>query len=125
MIEKNALTKDMKKVMVKLKVLKIIGIKRTYPYAIVKEIAQSKHMAQFFSSRDAIKDEIYNTINVLEKAGYIRLANSGSRHTGQEKHSKPDLPANYYTITKEGKAVLNSTKKIFISSMKEISDMFK
>lgn len=115
MIEKNFLTKDMKKIMIKVKILKLIGSKRTYSYAITKEIAQSKHMARFFSGKGAVKDEVYNTINALEKSGYIRLV----------KQPKSGRVTNYYAITKEGKSVLDDTKKVFASSMKEISKIFK
>jgi DNA-binding PadR family transcriptional regulator len=115
LIEKNSLTKDMKKVMMKVKVLKVIGANRMYSYAIINEIASSPSLAQFFSCREAIKDEVYNTINILEKAGYIRLARQST--TGRI--------VKYYEITKDGKSVLNGAKKVYTASIKEISNMFK
>jgi DNA-binding PadR family transcriptional regulator len=115
----------MKKAILKARVLRMIGARRTYAYAIVKEIEGSPHAARFFRGRNEIKDEVYNTIKVLEKSGYIRLANEKSGPARSAKQPKSDRLTNYYTITKEGKSVLNGAKKILVSSIKEISDMFK
>lgn len=115
MIEKNVLTKDMKKVVIKMKVLKIIEIKKTYSYAIIKKIAESKHMAQFFGDINTIRTEVYNTINILEKSGYIRLA----------KQSKTGRITNYYMITEKGRYVLNNARKVFVLSIKEIASLFE
>jgi DNA-binding PadR family transcriptional regulator len=110
LIEKNSLTKDMKKVMIKIKILKIIATNRMYSYAIINEIANSQNLTKFFNRREAIKDEVYNTINILEKSGYIRVA----------RQSTTVRVVKYYEITKEGKSVLNSAKKVYAASIKEI-----
>lgn len=101
--------------MLKLRVLRMIGKKNIYSYAIVKEFSEGKHAKRFFGSKKAIKNEVYNTINLLEKSGCIKLSNK----------SKSPRIKNYYKITNKGKLALGSIRKVFISSMKEISYVFK
>lgn len=115
MIEKNSLTKDIKKVVVKVKILKIIESRKVYSYALIKEISDNKRIGSFFGSKKEIRDEVYNTIKILEKSGYITLTRRLT--TGRR--------TNYYTITREGRMVLKNARSIFASSMKEISRMFE
>lgn len=62
-----------------------------------------------------VKNDIYNTINALEKSGYIKAkAEMGEMHFKK-----------YYTITESGSSALAQTKKLFMSSMKSLMQILK
>jgi DNA-binding PadR family transcriptional regulator len=115
LVEKSLLKKDMKNMMLKLKILRMISRNKTYSYAIVKDFTENSRASKFFGGKQAIKNQVYNTINALEKSGYIRLS----------KQLKSKTAKNYYIITHDGKSALDGTRKVFASSMKEISYILK
>lgn len=109
------LNKDMKKIMLKMRILRMIDKENIYSYAIVKKFAERPHSGRLFSSKRATKNEVYNTISALEKSGYIKQAGK----------SKSARAQNYYKTTSKGKSALASARKVFISSMKEVSHIFR
>lgn len=102
------MNKDMRHIVLKLLLLKRIKGGRTYSYALVKEFSNDKISGLLQKKQDNVKNDIYNTINALEKSGYIKV----KAETGKIR------PKKYYTITKSGNSALLQTKKLFMSSMK-------
>lgn len=116
MQDQGFLNKDMKKMLFKLRVLRTISKKKIYSYAIIKQFQESPHAKRLFgNNKSAIKNEVYNTINALEKSNYIKISAK----------SKSVRIKNYYKITTKGQSALKSTKKVFVLSMKEISNILK
>lgn len=107
------LNRDMKKTMLKLAILRRSSKEKVYPYAIVKEFSERRHGAGLFDDGKDIKNGVYNTIKVLENSGYIHL--SGQKFGSRAK--------NYYAITRKGRLVLDSTRRVLAESMKELSSI--
>ncbi len=109
------MSKDMRHIVLKLLILKSIKNGKTYSYALVKKFSNA-HISGLLQKEDGnVKNDIYNTINALEKSGYIRVK-AGSNNARSKK---------YYTLTGSGKATLEQTKKIFLSSMKSLMEIMR
>ena len=107
------MSKDMRHIVLKLLILKSIKNGKTYSYALVKKFSNDRVSRLLQKDDGNVKNDIYNTINALEKAGYIK-AKAGSNNARSKK---------YYTLTRSGKATLVQTKRIFISSMKSLMEI--
>jgi DNA-binding PadR family transcriptional regulator len=104
------MNKDMRHMVLKLLILKRIKSGRTYSYALIKEFSNDGISGLLQKEHGNVKNDIYNTINALEKSGYIKVkAESGKIR-----------PKKYYTITKSGNSALLQTKKLFMGSMKSL-----
>lgn len=110
------MTKDMMHIILKLKLLYRIQSGRVHSYALIKEFESSPHIMDFISKHGgSVKSSIYNTVNALEKSGYVKTSadKDGSR-------SKK-----YYTITSEGRKALKESKGLFIKSMRELTSIIR
>ncbi|MDE1810788.1 MAG: hypothetical protein KGH66_01995 [Candidatus Micrarchaeota archaeon] len=104
------MTKDMKRQVLKLMVLRRIRAGRAYSYAIIKELG-NEHLSMFLKKdTGSVKNDVYNTINALERSGYIKFT-PASKLAGGKK---------YCVITAQGRSVLLESKRLFIESMKEL-----
>jgi DNA-binding PadR family transcriptional regulator len=104
------MNKDMRHMVLKLLILKRIKSGRTYSYALIKEFSNERISGLLQKDHTNVKNDIYNTINALEKSGYIKV----KAETGKIR------PKKYYTITKSGNAALLQTKRLFMGSMKNL-----
>lgn len=109
----NFLSKDMKKAMLKVRLLMRISRARVNSYTLLKEMERSKHSKRLFESRAEMKNEIYNTINSLESSGYIKSL---------QKIENSRLK-NYYTLTKKGEDIRRSAREIFRRNVKELASL--
>lgn len=111
MRNENFLNKDMKKVMLKIRILRRIGRERVNSYALLNEFGKSRHLSRLFADKDEMKNEIYNTIKSLENSNYIESA----------KRTENGRQKNYYTLTKKGSGLLKSAKAIFRRHIAELA----
>jgi DNA-binding PadR family transcriptional regulator len=109
------MSKDMRHIVLKLLILKSIKNGKTYSYALVKKFSNDRISGMLQKKDGEVKNDIYNTINALEKSGYIK-AKSGVNNERSKK---------YYTLTSSGKATLAQTKRIFLSSMKSLMEIMR
>ncbi len=98
------MTKEMRRTILKIRILMSIKKKRTYAYAILKEFG-SGSFANFIGP--TIKNDIYNSLSALEKSGYIKHSVSVTR-SGVKK---------YYSITAKGLKTSKTLKDAFKESM--------
>ena len=109
------MNKDMRHIVLKLLILKRIKSGRTYSYALLKEFSNDRISGLLQKEKGNVKNDIYNTINALEKSGYIKV-----RAGAYKARSKK-----YYALTSSGKLALAQTKKIFISSMRSLIEIMR
>ncbi len=103
---------EAKRVVIKLRLLARIKCGKIYSYALIKEFEKSG-FAKFYGP--TLKNDTYNALKVLEKAGYIKL--QAKMEGGKIKK--------YYTITKAGENTLKSVGKMMISTIKEANKLFE
>lgn len=113
MREDSFLSKDMKKTIFKIRLLGRISFSKINSYALMKEFAGNKDFVRFFGGEKDIKNEIYNTLASLEKSNYIKMTQKVEN--GRLK--------NYYTITKRGKDVMKSARKVLEGNLKIIASI--
>jgi DNA-binding PadR family transcriptional regulator len=111
--ESNFLNKDMKKTMLKLRILRRISKSDVNSYALLNELEDHKHFARFFENKTDMKNEVYNTINSLENSAYIK--STKKIENGRLK--------NYYTLTPKGKFLLKSAAIIFKRNLKDLKEL--
>ena len=110
------MNKDMSRIVLKLIVLRRIQKSAVHSYALLKEIESSPHMSKFIQKHGGIvKNDVYNTVNALEKSGYI--VTKARIVAGRLKKD--------YTITNSGKKALHESKSLFMKSMRELMDIIK
>ena len=109
MRDQNFIGKEMKKTMLKIFLLRRIAKTKTNSYTLLKEMSK-RFSSRFFDSKEQIKNEIYNTINSLEKSGYIK--SSKRVENGRAK--------NYYVLTLSGKHVVLSARMLFRKHLKAL-----
>jgi DNA-binding PadR family transcriptional regulator len=106
------LDKDMRSSMLKMFVLRKISRESTNPYALMKEFGKRRGFLARFGSTD-VKNEIYNTVNSLEKSGYI--SSSQKTENGRVK--------NYYVLTLKGKRVMASARILFRKHLQALTTL--
>lgn len=109
------INKDMRHMMLKLLLLRRIKSGRTYSYALIKEFSNERIPKILQKKPGSVKNDIYNTINALEKSGYIRVKVETDRMRVKK----------YYTITKSGNYALAQTKRLFMNSMKSLMEILR
>lgn len=110
----NFMSKDVKRIMLKFRLLHEISRNPSYSYGLVDVLCKTAVASKFFGkSREDIKNDIYNTINALEKSGYIKSARK--IEDGKLK--------NYYHITPLGKETLRKSKAFFLKSVRELDEI--
>ena len=97
---------EMRHIVLKFMLLRMIKTKRTYSYELVKEISHNVN-AKFIDPKK-LRNDIYNTLGALEKSGYIRV--KAKIENGRLKK--------YYSLTKKGEEVIKSAKRMFLSAAK-------
>ncbi len=108
------LSKGVQSIALKLVLLKRIGRKEVYSYALLKELgAKSNFLKHLKHHGMNAKNDIYNTVKALEKSGYIKM---DARIEGGRLKK-------YYSITKSGRTVLRQTRKILRSSVKNLIEI--
>lgn len=112
----NYLNKDVKRIILKFRLLHEISMNPSYSYAIIERFCGMASQSKFFGKNKAeIKNDIYNTINALEKSGYIKSV---------AKVEKGKLK-NYCYITPLGKKTLKKSLITFHKSIKELEKIVK
>lgn len=110
----NYIGKDVRKTILKFRLLHEISTKPTYAYELFEGVCAGASKFKFFGrSKSEIKNDVYNTIKALEKSGYIKTV--AKIEGGKLK--------NYCYITPLGKKVLKRSTKFFVKSVKELSRM--
>ncbi|MDE1865141.1 MAG: PadR family transcriptional regulator [Candidatus Micrarchaeota archaeon] len=108
------MTKDVKRVILKFRLLHEISMKPSYSYELFDGMCNQAAASKFFGrTRSEIKNNIYNTIAALEKSGYIETV---SKIEGGKLK-------NYCYITPLGKKTLKRSKTFFLRSIRELSRM--
>jgi DNA-binding PadR family transcriptional regulator len=108
------MTKDVKRIILKFRLLHEISLKPTYSYELFEGICHSAAASKFFGrSKSEIKNDIYNTVNMLEKSGYIK---SVTKIEGGKLK-------NYCYITPLGRKTLKKSGAFFIKSVKQLAKM--
>lgn len=115
MIRKNFFNDDMRRTMLRFRILSRVSRSQINPYALLKELTANPRFAKRFGSNLVIRNEVYNALKSLENAGYLKATLEKPNGNGRVK--------NYYAITKEGKDVLKSAKSLMAAHMREMSAM--
>ncbi len=107
-------------VILKLMVLKRIAIGEVYSYALLKEFKQrTRHFNKGQGTpnmRGAVtKNDVYNTVNALERSGYIRVR---ARIEGGRLKK-------YYSITGEGKLALKEARGVFSNGLRMLMQVMR
>ena len=110
------MTKDMSHIVLKLILLRRIQKSPVYTYALLKEINGNAHISRFIKWHGgSVKNDLYNTVKVLEKSGYITT--KGKIEDGRFKK--------YYTITESGEGALKESKRVFLNGVRELAGIIK
>lgn len=113
-VVKDLLHKEMRKALLKLAIMHKIHEGEIYPYALIKSIEASHFYKRIgAATSEGIKNDVYNTINALEKSGYILMSRKVER--GRTKK--------YYALTPQGKKIIGDARKVFIKAIKALSKM--
>lgn len=99
--------------MLKMFILRRIKNNKINSYALLKEVQGRALRGRFLYNKSEIKSEMYNTIKSLENSNYIKA--SRKMENGRSK--------NYYTLTEDGKNVLEKARKTFMQSIKEMASI--
>lgn len=113
MLKENFINKDMRGTMLKLRILRRMSKSKTNSYALLKEFVANKQFKKYLGKSRDIKNEVYNTINSLEKFRYIKSIQK--TENGRLK--------NYYTLTDKGNKVLKSARRIFRTHIRELTSL--
>jgi DNA-binding PadR family transcriptional regulator len=111
LVKENFINKDMRGTMLKLRILRSMSKSKTNSYALLKEFKANERFKKYLGGQRNIKNEVYNTINSLEKFKYIKSV---------QKTEKGRLK-NYYTLTSKGDKVLKSAGRLFKIHIKELT----
>lgn len=103
---------DMKRIILKIRILGMIKKGKMYPYALIKEF-ESSGFCRFFGP--TIKNDTYNSLKVLEKTGYIKM--TAKMGDGKVK--------NYYSITSSGSMALKQLGKMMKSTLKDADKILR
>lgn len=103
------MTKDMARIILKLILLHKIQKAEAYSYALIKDF-DNPRISRLLKKSCGVKNDIYNTVKVLEKSGYIR--SKAKKEDGRIKK--------YYYITKEGENAIEESKRLFLRSMRDL-----
>lgn len=109
---KSAFFNEIKRMRLKMMLLMKIKFGEVYTYGILKDFKKSGFVDFYGPS---LKNDTYNTIKTLEKAGYIKV--SSMLEGGRVKK--------YYILTKKGNAILSNAKKTMMAAMKEVNRLFR
>jgi DNA-binding PadR family transcriptional regulator len=105
------ISKELKRIKLKLIIMKKIRANKTYSYAILKDIEKMPFMAML-SDDGEIKNDVYNTIKALEHDGYIApdpQTGSGTRRG--------------YKMTARGLKALTASGAVIKRALKDISQL--
>jgi len=107
------MTKDLAHIIFKLVLLKKIAAGEVYSYSLIKDFSNPKmsHFLKKYGSN--VKNTIYNTVNALEKSGYIK----------EKSRIESGRLKKFYYITSSGKIALRESKVLFFRSMKELKNI--
>ncbi len=103
------MTKDMARIVLKLILLHRIKREGAYSYALIKEL-DNPRISKLLKKRSSAKNDIYNTVNILERSGYIKARSK--IENGRLKK--------YYHITARGNDILKESKKLFMRTMRDL-----
>ncbi len=105
-------TRDMKRMILKMRLMARIKQGRAYSYGIVKEFNEGGFAKMMGKN---LKNDIYNTIKSLEIGGYIK--EKSKVENGKAKK--------YYSLTVRGEDVMKSAAKLHKETLREISKLFE
>jgi len=110
------LNKGVQSMALKLVLLKRIGQSEVYSYALLKELGSKGSILKHLRHHGMdVKNSVYNTVKALEKSGYIRMK---ARIDGGRLKK-------YYSITTSGRSVLKQTRRVLISSTKNLMEIVR
>lgn len=111
--ESKFISRDMRHVILKVKILHCVAKHKTYAYSLIEKFNNSHMQMMLKKSGAALKNDIYNNMKSLERSGYIT-----SKTIVENRKMKV-----YYTITKKGKEANSQSKALFKNMIKELNDI--
>ena len=102
---RNHIDKSFMSGILKLMILRKIKHGNDYPYSIMKEFECNPHAPM----KNITKNDVYNTLNALEKGGYVK---SSSRKMGNKIQKR-------YVLTASGRKMVIKSRKAIIKHIKE------
>jgi DNA-binding PadR family transcriptional regulator len=102
------ISKDMRHAVLKIIILRIIRHSRTHAYAIMQKIKKIPHLKRLYSEQ-SMKNDIYNTIKILEQYGYITPKAASSNGRAKK----------VYSLTAKGLSALKKAKTIYLRALRE------
>lgn len=114
-VEESFIKSDLRRTMLKVHILLKAREERINPYSLVKEFLGDKPFSSFFKGAVELRDDTYNCIRSLEKAGLLKSS---------RKIEKGRLKL-YYSTTSTGNKVLKTSMEEFHKGVFQISRLFK
>lgn len=108
----NYFTRDMKRMILKMRLMMRIKQGRAYSYGIVKEFGKGGFAKLMGKS---LKNDIYNTIKSLEIGGYIKETSTIEKGKAKK----------YYSLTVRGEDIMKSAAKLHKEMLRELSKLFR
>ena len=110
LLEDACISKDMKHAILKIIILKIINRSGTHAYAILQKIKKIQLLKSLYSG-ESMKNDVYNTLKILEQHGYItpKAASSNGRMK------------KVYSLTAKGGKSLKKTRAIYLKALREVA----
>lgn len=95
---------------IKFIILNKIKCGKTYSYSLIKDIRKIEISKFMIKDKVEIKNDVYNTIASLEKAGLIKITNP----------LKDGKRRKYYNLTPKGRSVLKDAYSMLLPILKEL-----
>lgn len=109
------INKEFRHLILKFIILNKISCGKTYSYSLIKDIKDIGSPKFTIRDKSAVKNDVYNTISSLERAGLIK--STDKLESGRRKK--------YYKLTKKGSTTLKEARKILAPMVKELRNSLK
>lgn len=107
--ERARVWKSLRSGVLKLVLLRSISKGNDYPYSVLKSLKCHSHLPFGTVS----KNEVYNTLNALEKRGYVRSRTVLSGSKAQR----------HYRLTPQGRSVVRRSRRIMLQLIKDMKTL--
>ena len=107
--------KGLRQFVIKAVLLVKISRKRTYSYELMKELLVTVKARHIDTDMLKLKNEVYNSIASLERAGFIRSSTDSSWGKTRK----------YYVLTPKGRSALRTMRKTIHDTVRDMSQILR
>ena len=109
------MSKGLRQFVIKAILLVKISRKRTYSYELMKELLVTVKARHIDTDMLKLKNEVYNSIASLERAGFIKSSTDSSWGKTRK----------YYALTPKGRSALRTMRKTIHDTVRGMSQILK